>query len=134
MYIKRSDQFMLIIAIVLLPLYFFLDPSLFQFFPKCPFLFITNLECPGCGSQRAIHQLLHLNFLAAIKFNLLLVIFLPILTYYFTLKIISKVLQRNFIKFNVFLHKTTPYFVGIITLIFWILRNTVSYKQFINSL
>ena len=123
MYIKRSDQFILIIAIVLLPLYFFLDPSLFQFFPKCPFLFITNLECPGCGSQRAIHQLLHLNFLAAIKFNLLLVIFLPILTYYFTLKIISKVLQRNFIKFNVFLYKTTPYFVGIITLFFWILRN-----------
>ena len=39
---------------------FFLNPtSQFgnQYFPKCPFRFITGLQCPGCGSTRACYQL-----------------------------------------------------------------------------
>jgi len=30
-------------------------------FPKCIFLQLTGLKCPGCGSQRVIHNLLNLN-------------------------------------------------------------------------
>lgn len=39
---------------------------------------LTGLECPGCGSQRAIHSLLHLDIAAAFKFNALLVSSLPL--------------------------------------------------------
>ncbi len=39
---------------------------------------ITGWECPGCGSQRALHQFLHGNFSAAFTFNML---FIPTLAY-----------------------------------------------------
>ena len=58
-------------------IFFYIDPNVYPFFPKCPFLFVTGLECPGCGSQRAIHQLLHLNIIVAFRYNPLVVIFTP---------------------------------------------------------
>lgn len=60
-------------------LYFCLDPSAYILFPKCPFLMMTGLECPGCGSQRAIHNLLHLNIKEAIHCNALLVFSIPVI-------------------------------------------------------
>ena len=47
-------------------------------FPKCLFHAATGLHCPGCGSQRAIHNLLRGNIAAALHFNLLVVVALPI--------------------------------------------------------
>jgi hypothetical protein len=58
-------------------LFFIFDPDTHSFFPKCPFLLTTGFECPGCGSQRAIHHLLHLNILGALKQNAFMVMALP---------------------------------------------------------
>jgi hypothetical protein len=60
-------------------LYFRFNPAGSPLFPKCPFLMLTGLKCPGCGSQRAIHALLHLDFPAACSQNILLVATLPYL-------------------------------------------------------
>ena len=38
----------------------------------------TGLKCPGCGFQRAIHSLLHLDFVIDFRFNALLVSSLPV--------------------------------------------------------
>ena len=38
---------------------------------------MTGLDCPGCGSLRALHQLLHGNIKSALHFNALLVCGLP---------------------------------------------------------
>jgi len=46
-------------------------------FPKCPFRQVTGLECPGCGSQRALHHLLNLEIKDAFYLNPLLVISIP---------------------------------------------------------
>jgi hypothetical protein len=43
----------------------------------CPVYQITGLECPGCGSQRAIHQLSRGEFIQAFSYNALLVVLLP---------------------------------------------------------
>ena len=40
-------------------LYSEFDPAGSVFWPKCPFHLLTGLECPGCGSQRAVHSLLN---------------------------------------------------------------------------
>lgn len=40
---------------------------------------MTGLDCPGCGSQRAIHHLLHLDLKAAFLSNPLLVLAIPYL-------------------------------------------------------
>lgn len=58
-------------------LFFSLNPARYPIFPKCPFLQITGYECPGCGSQRAIHQLLHLRIGSAFRYNPLMVLLLP---------------------------------------------------------
>lgn len=59
-------------------LYFSFDPSHYPF-PKCPLLLLTGLYCPGCGSQRALHALLHGQVVRAAGFNVLAVACVPIL-------------------------------------------------------
>src|SRR5688572_26415576 len=62
----RSKQHVLVllsVAIVGSLLYFYVNPSTSVLFPRCLFFSITSLHCPGCGSQRAIHELLHGNIL-----------------------------------------------------------------------
>ena len=57
---------------------FFFDPAHYDFYPSCIFRSITGLNCPGCGSLRAIHELLHGDIIAAARLNLLLVLSVPV--------------------------------------------------------
>jgi hypothetical protein len=57
---------------------FVVDPATSALFPPCPVRWAIGLYCPGCGSLRALHQLLHGNLGAAFRLNPLLVVFLPI--------------------------------------------------------
>ncbi len=63
-------------CIVLIILYATVDPAK-TLFPKCPFLLITGLECPGCGSQRALHCLFNGDIVNAFNYNQLLIIMIP---------------------------------------------------------
>jgi hypothetical protein len=55
----------------------FFDPTAFRFLPRCPFFALTGLKCPGCGSLRALHSLLHGNFVGAWNFNAAALLVLP---------------------------------------------------------
>ncbi len=57
-------------------LYLF-DPARFGFYPTCTFYRTTGWLCPGCGSLRAVHQLLHGHMWQALRLNLLFVVSLP---------------------------------------------------------
>jgi hypothetical protein len=57
---------------------FFCDPVRVPIYPVCLFHRVTGLDCPGCGSLRALHELLHGNFAAALHFNAFLVLSLPV--------------------------------------------------------
>jgi hypothetical protein len=57
------------------------DPATSGVFPPCPVHYLTGWYCPGCGSLRAIHQLLHGNLAAAWAMNPLTIALLPLLTY-----------------------------------------------------
>jgi hypothetical protein len=57
-------------------LYFF-NPAQHGFYPTCIFFKTTGLLCPGCGTLRAMHQLLHGHIEAAFRFNALTVSCLP---------------------------------------------------------
>jgi hypothetical protein len=57
------------------------DPATARVFPPCPVRYLTGWYCPGCGSLRAIHQLLHGNLPAAWAMNPLTVVMLPFLMY-----------------------------------------------------
>lgn len=60
-------------------LYYFIDPNLNIFLPKCMFRTLTGHNCPGCGSQRMLHALLHGDFAAAWGYNAFLLIMLPVI-------------------------------------------------------
>jgi hypothetical protein len=58
-------------------LYWF-DPSQGGFYPICLFHRTTGLLCPGCGSLRAMHQLLHGHLARAFQLNPLLLLSIPL--------------------------------------------------------
>jgi hypothetical protein len=58
---------------------FYFEPGKYPFYPFCPFHELTGLNCPACGSLRALHQLSHGNIVAAFHFNPLLLVSLPFL-------------------------------------------------------
>ena len=58
---------------------FFFDSNKEKTFPFCPFYKLTGLFCPGCGTMRASHFLLHGDFSSALKMNLLFVFSLPVI-------------------------------------------------------
>ncbi len=53
---------------------FWFDPSQHGFYPKCLLHSLTGWNCAGCGSLRALHHLLHGEFLPAFRSNALLVL------------------------------------------------------------
>jgi hypothetical protein len=55
------------------------DPNQPGHYPTCPFLFLTGLYCPGCGSLRAIHALTQLDVVTALERNPLTVLAVPLL-------------------------------------------------------
>jgi hypothetical protein len=58
---------------------FSVEPTSTRWFPRCPFNALTGLHCPGCGTARALHQLLHGNVLAAFDLNALSTLLLPVI-------------------------------------------------------
>lgn len=113
-----------IVIILLAALYLFynLNPETQPIFPKCPFFVLTGYECPGCGTQRAIHQLLHLNIGAALKLNAFMVLAIP----YVLLGVYMEYFggkQRNVKLYRTFFGKYSALVVLIIIILYWILRN-----------
>ena len=106
---------------------FFFNPAApsHQWFPKCPFRFLTGWQCPGCGSTRACYQLLHLHPIAAFKLNPLMVMTLPFIVYGFlgfTRSAITGGPHRR-----VFIPPIYLWAWLVLLVFFWVFRNTPWY-------
>lgn len=55
------------------------DPSRPSSLPSCPFRAMTGLDCPGCGSLRALHALVHGDVVAALDHNIVTTAAVPLL-------------------------------------------------------
>ena len=104
---------------------FSFEPGKTGFFPLCPFRLLTGFTCPGCGSTRALHQLLHGHVEAAFMLNPLFVIALPFLVF--------ALFRHTTFAFQ---GKTPPpnalpaayiYLIFFVIVSFWIFRNTPLY-------
>ena len=60
---------------------FCFDPARVPIYPLCTFHRLTGLDCPGCGSLRALHALLHGQVWTALQFNALTVLSVPVLAW-----------------------------------------------------
>ena len=114
-----------IIVVTAIIIYKKFNPSNVNYFPKCPFLSLTGLKCPGCGSQRAIHSILNLDIYAALKHNFLLVPAIPyiVLGAYFDMLNAPTIKQVKLRK-RLFGTKAIM-IILIIIVVFWIYRNII---------
>jgi hypothetical protein len=100
---------------------FAFNPAVSVFYPPCPFHFLTGFYCPGCGTLRALHQLLHGNLLAAMKLNVLTVILVPFIGYGFVFYITAGIKSRSLPK--IFIPAALIWILFGVIILFGILRN-----------
>jgi hypothetical protein len=89
------------------------------------FLFLTGYYCPGCGSQRAVHNLLHLNFSGVISNNFLFLPAVALVIYHYSFGLVNRFFRLNLP--NIFYLKYTPAAILVIIVVFWVLRNLAFY-------
>jgi hypothetical protein len=110
-------------VLVLLIIYGSFNPSKSRFFPKCPVKTAFHIDCPGCGSQRAVHALLHFDVVQAFKFNALLVIALPYLALALGLTLIKNPSEKiTSLRNRLYGHHATLIVLGVVVF-FGIFRN-----------
>lgn len=106
-------------------LLFNFNPALEPFYPPCPFHLLSGLYCPGCGSLRACHQLLHGNLRGAFGLNPLLVVTLPFMAYSFISKA-SAIMGGRPLPVP-FIRPVWIWLLFWIIMAFWVLRNLPYY-------
>ena len=116
---------LLLFFIGLAVLFFVLDPAKHSLFPRCLFNSITGYYCPGCGSQRAIHSLLHLDFAGVVSYNFLFIPAFLLIIYHYLHPILNRIF--NWKLPNIFYFKSTPWIIFGFIVAFWILRNLPFY-------
>ena len=78
---RAKYAWMAFAGLVGLVLLYNVDPRNPGSYPICPFLGLTGCFCPGCGTLRALHQLLHGNPIAAFGYNPFAVLSIPFIAY-----------------------------------------------------
>ena len=118
--IARAAAPLILIATAAILLLFF-PPTRYTFYPQCPIYSSFHLLCPGCGTTRALAELLHGHLSEALHLNALTITMLPIAIAY------AIQIYRNYLSGKP-MHwpqpsRITIYTILCITLIFTITRN-----------
>ncbi|WP_461303282.1 DUF2752 domain-containing protein [Aureisphaera sp.] len=109
----------------ILLIYFFYDPTEVDIFPKCPMHSTTGIYCPGCGSQRALHSLLHLDFKSVVTYNFLFIPALGLFIYNLGIKGYNRFYNKSIP--NIIYSSKFTKIVLLIIISFWVLRNIPVY-------
>lgn len=107
--------------VVIAFLFYFLDPATHRLFPKCILYSVSGIYCPGCGSQRALHCLLHFDWAGVVRYNILFFPAAFILLYHYIHPVLNRWMHWKLP--NILYHKNTPWIVLAVVVAFWIGRN-----------
>jgi len=113
-----KKYFLVVVALICLLTFYLFDARLGGF-PQCPFYLLTGWYCPGCGSQRAFSALVHGDILHAMRYNILMMMFLPLLLYSAFMHFKYNGIQKIKLWYS-------PVFVKLVLITvvsFWIFRN-----------
>ena len=120
-------QCLAVAAVVLvgLALLFAVDPAGSRLFPRCPLFATTGLYCPGCGTSRALHQILHGNLSAAFRLNPLMVLLLPPVAYGLLGACVRRFSRRRLP--TIVLPAVWIWALLGVVVLYWVLRNIPAY-------
>lgn len=114
-------KLLLLIAVVavIAVIYAVVDPAE-RFMPKCLVHELTGYQCPGCGSQRMLHALLHGDLQSAWHFNPALLVSLPLIL----AMVVLEIYRTRFPRLYAALYSLPSVIVMITAIIVWtIVRN-----------
>ncbi|TYB67917.1 DUF2752 domain-containing protein [Nonomuraea sp. PA05] len=98
-----------------------IDPNEPGHYPTCPFLWITGLYCPGCGTLRTMHALAHLDPVAALGLNPLAVAMIPFLVFWWGRWVVRAWQGRP--RRTTLAHPAWLWAFLAIVLVYWVVRN-----------
>ena len=110
--------------LLLLTIYYCVNPETALWVPKCSIKTFTGYDCPACGTQRALHALLHGRFLAALRYNLFMIVSIPYFAavIYTTIgKSATAARMRKYVQ-----HRYAIYTYIFLFIVWWIIRNIYS--------
>lgn len=113
---------MAVLFAVLAVVYFFFDPMDAVWMPKCLWKLTTGTDCPGCGSQRMAHALVHGEFREAWQANAFAMCMLPVIAFLLLLECFRERYPRLYLKVH------SPVLICMLAgsvLCWWIVRNLV---------
>lgn len=122
-------SFLIMVSSIVLIFYYSTDPVHTHSGVPCTFKIVTGYNCSGCGGQRALHLLLHGEFLQALRYNFL-IIFFPFFIYLLYVVIKVYILKENNHIPKFMFSNDLGTIVLVIIILFTILRN-IPYKPFI---
>jgi hypothetical protein len=96
-------------------------PAQYSFYPQCPIFEYLHLECPGCGTTRALAALLHGRLVEAFHFNALVILWLPVAAAYAILGY-CRFLQRRPLRLPQ-MPSIATYVACVVIVLFTIVRN-----------
>ena len=124
--IKKHKLLSVIILLILggsiVYIFYHYNPGTSGFFLQCPFKLLTGYDCPGCGSQRALHALLHGDVKQAFTYNPLFILAIPYVIIGFIFnqdKVKTKYPRLRKALFG----QKAIYIILFIVIAFWLLRN-----------
>lgn len=101
---------------------YWINPAEGGIFPSCFLHEWTGLLCPGCGTTRSLHQLLHGNLWAAFCLNPLLISFMPLLVV-----AVVRNYQQNRTLWPLAISAKTGYVLAVVVIGYGVLRNLPIY-------
>lgn len=97
-------------------------PGASAFYPPCLFHSLTGYHCPGCGTARGLHRLLHGDIPGAFAMNALTMLALPFLLYAMAAEILKSLYGRRVLPLPD-ISARAGWLTFIAVMLFWILRN-----------
>ena len=104
---------------------YWVTPGESRLLPPCPFHWVTGLYCPGCGSLRGLHHLLHGNLYAALRSSPLMVLALPLMLQLVASQLGAAVSARLTKPLSISGRRSTM--ILAIILAYWAARNVPAY-------
>ncbi len=120
---NRTVVIVIVVAVALFAIatYWLFDPSEY-IFPRCPVYMLTGWECPGCGSQRALHALLNGDIAEAWRLNAFLLCMAPVIA----LLLFSEFFRDRYPRLNRVVTSRPAVITFVALIVAWtILRNVI---------